>query len=634
MKNILLIEDDYQCQEIVRLRLEQEGYSVFTANNGMQGVQLAQKINPDLIISDVFLPLKNGFEVCSEVKQNPALHKTPVILMSAVNVDELDKKRGRESGANDYLFKADLLLTKPYSGKLIVKYVNEFLAGRTIQEFCSGKVLVIDDSPKDLELAELRLTEAGYQVFCAETCNLAWEIVLKEQPDVLLLDVILPDGSGLDFLQKVKDFLPEVAVIISTAYGSEEVVTAALKKGANDYITKPLSYRTLGKTIAKAMEKQKKAKFKDRALSYLKESHQNLNSILEHKNSVHELTLNALKSGIVTVDIFTRVRFINSWLLETASLPVEEVVGSMLEEISKKSESVLITRLADILTRSTRSGKILIGEEIDTGDNRFFKVDTQIITDLKGNMVGTLAFVTEISVQKEVERFRQLQQRQEGLSSLGRIAAGMAHEIRNPITAVRGLTQLIAQKTSENGQIKEFLKIILDEIDRANKVIEDFLKLSRPSPPCLISGSLNEVIKEITELIGPQCFLCKIEVCRQLDPFLPQTLFDRSQMKQMLLNMTLNSIQAMQQGGVLKIETSYITQSKKIRLDIIDNGCGIPEKILNQVGKPFFTTRSDGTGLGLSNCYAIIDNHNGYITMHSEEGKGTSFSIYLPVKGD
>lgn len=219
----------------------------------------------------------------------------------------------------------------------------------------------------------------------------------------------------------------------------------------------------------------------------------------------------------------------------------------------------------------------------------------------------------------------------EKMAIIGQMSAAMAHEIRNPLTSIRGYAQLLKIKDYDKSKINTYLDIMIGEIDRANSLISDFLQLARPKETNLKEQSIVELINEFMELFLPYALLNNIEVTYETQDPLLSCLLDKNQIMQVLLNIGKNAVEAMDSGGKLKIVSGYDGE-KHVFICLEDNGQGIPEDMIPKLGVPFFTTKEKGTGLGLSTCYSIIAAHGGYIDVKSTVGKGSSFTIYLPAK--
>jgi signal transduction histidine kinase len=220
--------------------------------------------------------------------------------------------------------------------------------------------------------------------------------------------------------------------------------------------------------------------------------------------------------------------------------------------------------------------------------------------------------------------------RSEKLAALGQLAAGIAHEIRNPLTSINILIHSLTQNLPTEDSRWEDLKVIEEEILRINEIVDQFLRFAKPAPPLLVKAEVVSIIEETLQLLRPQIEKHRILVQKEFQP-LPPILMDREQMKQVILNLLLNGVQAMPKGGHLSLK-SYIPEGDHwIRLLIQDSGIGIPSEDISKLFDPFFSTKEGGVGLGLSIAHRIIDQHRGKIEVESAPGKGTLFTVWLPI---
>ncbi len=243
---------------------------------------------------------------------------------------------------------------------------------------------------------------------------------------------------------------------------------------------------------------------------------------------------------------------------------------------------------------------------------------------------------------KDIEKYHQEQLVRVGrLATVGEMAAGIAHEIKNPLAGLAGATQILSKEFPDNDKKKVITEEMLKLINRLDKIIKDLLTFSRKAKPELVVSSVNNEIEKVLFFVDPQATQANINICKNLNEEVPRVLMDPEQVQQVFLNIALNSIHAMPEGGTLTIDTSshkisdesdvldpgiYVVTSFK------DTGLGIPEDILQRIFKPFFTTKEKGTGLGLSISQKIIEEHKGKILVESEEGVGTEFKVYLPKR--
>jgi signal transduction histidine kinase len=223
----------------------------------------------------------------------------------------------------------------------------------------------------------------------------------------------------------------------------------------------------------------------------------------------------------------------------------------------------------------------------------------------------------------------------EKLSSLGQLAASIAHEVNNPLSGVLTYTQLLAKRISSDRSSKEstldYLAKMESELTRSTGMIRNLLDFARQSAPTLVETDLNDVINRVLELTAHTAKLNKVEVIKELDPALPKLTADPNQLQQVCTNLVVNAIQAMPQGGKLTLRTS--PDKGQLKLEVQDTGYGISPENMRKLFTPFFSTKKEvkGVGLGLAVSYGIIQRHRGKIDVQSTEGKGTTFTVYLPV---
>ena len=231
---------------------------------------------------------------------------------------------------------------------------------------------------------------------------------------------------------------------------------------------------------------------------------------------------------------------------------------------------------------------------------------------------------TEVLFQTE-EQLR----RADRLSALGELSAGMAHEIRNPLGSIKGAAEILKDGYGPEAPQHEFIEILLKETDRLNKIVQEFLSFARPKPPELREEDVNEILESVLTLTAQSARKAAISVEKRLDHNIGKWNLDADLLKQAFLNLVLNSIQAMPDGGILTIMSSR--RDDGIEVKIVDTGMGISAENRKKLFSPFFTTKKDGTGLGLAITYRIVQNHRGTIDVASEPGKGAAFTISIPV---
>ena len=254
---------------------------------------------------------------------------------------------------------------------------------------------------------------------------------------------------------------------------------------------------------------------------------------------------------------------------------------------------------------------------------------TSAYTTYKGQRAN-VAFVRDITERKQAEeREKQLNR----LASVGQLAAGVAHELNNPLTGVIGFSQRLLRKSTDK-EASRYLERILNEAQRAARVVENLRAFARPREPKKEHSDINDILSRTLELRAYELRTGNIELAVELAPSLPQVMADFHQLQEVFLNIVLNAEQAISEangGGKLSIKTEQI--KGYIRISFTDDGPGIPAENINKLFDPFFTTRGEtgGTGLGLSVCHGIVTEHDGKIYARSKPGKGATFFVELPV---
>jgi signal transduction histidine kinase len=261
------------------------------------------------------------------------------------------------------------------------------------------------------------------------------------------------------------------------------------------------------------------------------------------------------------------------------------------------------------------------------------KLSQDMFTDEDIDLLTTLANQLAIAIENarlhEANLAAQKQLLQaDKLSSLGRIAAGMAHEIKNPLAAIKGMTQAIDKNINDPEFLADLQRVVPKEIDRLDGLVDGMIQLGKPPRLIMAPVRLNELIEHDLKLFEHRCRAHQVTIVKELGQ-LPEINADPQQLTQVITNLILNAIQAMPNGGKLKLSTSATADA--VVLEIADTGRGIPAEKLKDIFEPFFTTREEGLGLGLAITYQIIKSHKGEITVESQPGEGTTFQIKLPL---
>jgi signal transduction histidine kinase len=232
---------------------------------------------------------------------------------------------------------------------------------------------------------------------------------------------------------------------------------------------------------------------------------------------------------------------------------------------------------------------------------------------------------------EEIQHLHRTQMsRAEHLATLGELAAGLAHEIRNPLAGIAGVIEIVGRDLPEQSPAREVLADVRDEVQRINKIMNELLETARPKPLNLQVGDLNATIEHAVMFAREQAKQRNVEVVFVRNEKLPKIEHDSSQINQVLLNLILNGVQAIENGGTVSIELHRDGDSADI--SVADTGKGISPEVLPNIFRPFFTTKGQGTGLGLPLARRMVEDHGGRIDVASTPGKGTRFTVHLPMR--
>lgn len=336
--------------------------------------------------------------------------------------------------------------------------------------------------------------------------------------------------------------------------------------------------------------------------------------------------LEAMHSAVVAVDEEGKIVTLNRLAEDLFGVSRDHAIGQDYDSIFP-DDSCLLKQTME-RKRTTRD----VETEFRTlsGEDKVLIIGTSCLFDEEKKFKGAVAVIHDVT---ELKKYEEEAKRAERLSALGDMAAGVAHEIRNPlnaisITAQRLKSEFVPQKDQE--EYTSFTRIILDEIKRLDNIINQFLSLAKAQKLNLVPTDMSKFLNEVTDLTEIEAKEKDIHLNREIDK-LPEIKIDPGELKKALLNIMLNGIQAMPSSGTLGIRSYLNNLQRNIIIEVKDSGGGIPKEKLSKIFQPYFSTKEKGTGLGLSIAYRIISDHKGKIEVKSEVGKGTIFTIKLPI---
>ncbi|RAU57770.1 ATP-binding protein [Bacillus sp. FSL K6-0994] len=357
----------------------------------------------------------------------------------------------------------------------------------------------------------------------------------------------------------------------------------------------------------------------------------------KREKEAHELTerLNRITDNLQEIVFETdekgHIIFLNQAWKQMTGYDIDECLGTMYNQYFDQEERV-IQHLSSVIKEHKDSGRIELQLLHKEGKKVWGDVHYKLYFDEEHQFTGGIGTVADITKQKlaklELEKSnQQVQMQAQKLAVAGQIAAGIAHEVRNPLTSVNGFLQLMKTQYPER---TDYFDIIFSEIKRIDFVLSELLVLAKPQSVHFQEVQLHGLLEQVITLLKTNAVLSNIDLKQ---PFKKQDagaiLADANQMKQLFINLIKNAIEAMPEGGSIYISTEKVMNEWKITIQ--DEGKGMSEEDIQKIYDPFFSTKTEGTGLGLTICAAILKDHHGRMDVVSELGKGTAFHIYLPV---
>jgi two-component system NtrC family sensor kinase len=380
--------------------------------------------------------------------------------------------------------------------------------------------------------------------------------------------------------------------------------------------------------------------------------------LLEANEFTDDIILSMINALIVT-DSQGNIRLANQATLDLLGYEEEEILDKPIEILFAEQDAKKIfkgTRPKQLVRKGpvrnvemnflSKCGKqipmnlnISAIEENSGEESTCVVIVAQDLREIKRLLAeAEAAAAAERTKATELEKaYKELQQLQreliqsEKMASIGKLAAGVAHEINNPLGGILVYSHLLLEDLAENEPVRENLKKIIRETTRCKEIVKGLLEFARQSEPQLKRSEINEILNTALSFVEFQASLQNIQIIRKFHPSLPMVMVDATQIEQVFMNIILNAQEAMQGNGTLMIVTKPTEDGKFVELEFTDTGCGIPPENLERLFEPFFTTKRHGTGLGLAISYGIIERHNGNIAVKSKVGEGTTVTIKLPA---
>lgn len=508
------------------------------------------------------------------------------------------------------------------------------------------KVLVIDDEEGIRKVLSIALTDAGCDVVMAADGREGLRLFRETAPQIVLTDIRMPGLSGLELLQTIKAEAGDKEVIVITGFGDLELAIRALQLDASDFIAKPIHNDALMVALKRAKERYLTRKDLHDYTSLMEvrwiTTAEELARTFNFQNHLIESSID----GIMGWDRDDKVVTFNRSMEKMLGFPKEEVRGKVLFHTFFPAGEA--QAFSDALRSGDTGGKNrLMLYETNLLDRNGDRIPVQLSATVlmeKDQKIGTVGFFRDLREIRRLEQQFADQTRllhQDKMISLGRLAASVVHEINNPLAGILNYIRLMQKIVNRDtigpdqlDKFKRYLTLIEGETSRCSGIVSNLLAFSRKSQTEFTAVDVNELIRKCILLSRHKISLQDVEIRTVLDSGTPKVHGDYNQIQQALINLIFNAVDAMPEGGTLSLASVLRPSDQTVQIRVADTGRGIPKQELERLFEPFYTTKKEGKGLGLglATVQGIVERHRGKIRVESESGKGSVFTLELPVR--
>jgi len=487
------------------------------------------------------------------------------------------------------------------------------------------KILVVDDDTAIVEVLEMRLATMGFDVTATVDPQAAVTAVEGARFDVALLDLRMEPTDGIALMEAVHARQPRLPVLIMTAHGTIETAVTAVQRGAFDYLTKPFLRDELRAKIVRALASRRWARDRERLLAV----GQTLAS-----SGIMARVLDAVAQGAVETTeaercvVFQQDR---GRLVPMASAGSPPPSWAALEEAAT---AAMAKGLPVTFPGSDSAAIVAAPLVVQRGPAGAVVIETAPGIEPTDDDLDLLAlFSSQAAV--AVRNTHELERLRSGaLAALGRMATEVAHELKNPLAGLRLYARHLEARLGKNGDADGagLAQKITATVDHLATVVQEITAFGRPPELHRVATDVHALLDECLAFAQAKCETPGVEVLRDYDPACPYALLDVRELRKALLNLVLNGMEALAAGGRMTVTTAYAADTRTMTVTIEDTGAGMSEETLSRMFDLFFTTKPQGTGLGMALARSVIDLHAGELTINSTVGKGTRVTVRLPVE--
>jgi len=652
---ILVVEDSPTQAGQIEEVLARAGYSSKHACSGVEALTLLAKEKPMLVLADIVMPEMDGFELCRSIKALEGFEEVPVILLTQLS-DPKEVVKGMECGADDFV-------VKPYNEQALLAKIGLMLPAappaHPVRE--GARILVAEDSPTQAEQLKFMLEKRGYSVTVAPNGQECFDLAVKDVPALIISDIVMPVMDGYELAWRIKrdERTARVPVILITSLMDRKDTVLRPKVEADAFFSKPYDELALASKVETLLSVAQKDGGESSGIevSFAGQRY----SIRSGRKRILTFLLSTYENAVARnrelIDTQKALRLLNESLEErvmkrTGQLQESEANYRRLLETS--ADAIVVVGLDNTVFFMNRAAEALFGvrHEEMAGKRFFMSISSLGDKDVELERGGAKAYAEARTVPTTwgdesalLAAFRETTERKRmeeellkasKLDSLGVLAGGIAHDFNNLLAAIIGNISVAKMITRGDEKLSKALADADNAANRARDLTRQLLTFSKGGLPLKRPVDLSDIIRESASFSLPgSATRCEVE----LPGSLPAVEADEGQISQVIHNLVINADQAMPGGGVITITagphegTGPGREGRFLRIRVRDTGKGIDKENLSKVFDPYFTTKKEGSGLGLATVYSIVKNHGGFIEVESSPGKGTAFSVYLPVTG-
>jgi PAS domain S-box-containing protein len=512
-------------------------------------------------------------------------------------------------------------------------------------------ILTIDDEPSIRQSFCNYLEDYGYRVIEAQNGRQGLDLFAAEHPDLVLVDLRMPELDGLAVLESITRQSPDTPVLVISGTGNIGDVVEALNLGAWHYILKPVDdLSVLRHTVEQALERSRLKRENRRYREYLEKEVALRTEALQDSVQKYQILTENLQEVVLSLSSSGQITYCSPVIKEFIHLSADQVVGRYFADL-----------LADIGQRSRAADMVKRGFGMQATESMEFLLnaegrDTPVPVELSarpvvrdGSAIALQCVLRDISERRQAEEEKknletQLRQAQK-MESIGTLAGGIAHDFNNILSSIIGNAELVQAKLDQDHAVLRHVHSILAAGDRARELVGQILAFSRQRELDHRPSHIDTIVKESLKLLRSS-LPATVEIIQDIQPT-GMVMADSTQIHQLIMNLCTNAYHAMQDnGGVLTVRLKPVDVSYRqiesygelaagpyLKISVSDTGIGMPPAVLERIFEPYFTTKEvgKGTGLGLSVVHGIVRSHHGMIDTRSEPGKGTTFDVFLPL---